>query len=435
MHSRRQFLGSLAAPAAAAACLHPARADRAREALRSYENDTRSPEEFAADETFWGQVGLGYTVDRSLINLNNGGVNPSTRFAQDAVKRHLDFSNEAPTYNMWRVLEPRREGVRQRLAVQFGCDPEEIAITRNASESLQILQLGFDLKRGDAVLTTDLDYPRMLTTFEQRVRRDGIELVKLPLPTPLDDHGPIIELFAEHIARHRPKLVLLCHMLSANGAVLPVRDVVRLGREHGVPVLVDGAHSFAHCDFTRDDLECDYYATSLHKWLSAPHGTGMLYVRRDRIRDLWPLMAAGPDLDEDIRKFEEIGTHPAAMTLGVGEALTFHQAIGSARKQARLVYLREYWVQRLVDQYPDRFVLHTSRAPGMAYGIATVELREVAPAQLGAWLWREHRIITTGIHHDGFRGLRISPNVYTTLEELDRFCAAMEHAMRHGLPA
>jgi len=390
------------------------------------------PARLARDESFWFEIQQAFTVDRTLINLNNGGVSPSPAVVQEAMKRHLDYSNTAPTYSMWRILEPQREGVRQRLARVFGCDGEEIAVTRNASESLQICQLGFDLKPGDEVLTTDQDYPRMITTFQQRERREGIVLVRFPIPVPAEDPRQIVKLFEERITP-RTRLILVSHMINLTGQILPVKEVVAMARGKGIPVIVDGAHAFAHFDFTHADLDCDYYASSLHKWLFAPHGTGLLYVRREKIAGLWPMMPAPQELSGDIRKFEEIGTHPAANFLGIGDAVTFHEGIGPAVKQERLILLRDYWSRRLLEN--DRVRLHTSLKPGRACGIATVQVEGIPTLALSDWLWTKHRIITTAIVHSQFEGLRISPSVYTTLPELDRFCDSMERAIRDGLPA
>ena len=385
----------------------------------------------AGDEDFWATIARAFTVDRSLVNFNNGGVSPSPAFVQEAMRGHLEASNEAPAYSMWRVLEPRRETVRQRLAQFNGVDPEEIAITRNASEGLQICQLGFDLQPGDQVLTTTQDYPRMRTTFRQRERREGIELVQFSLPAPAEDPAEVVRRFEEHIT-DRTRLILVSHMVYLNGQVLPVREVTQLGRERGIPVIVDGAHAFAHMDFRIADLDVDYYATSLHKWLFAPHGTGLLYVRRSKIEGLWPLMAADEKQSGDIRKFEEIGTHPAANTLAISEALTFHEGIGPARKLARLVHLRDTWANRLLEN--DRVRLWTSQLPGLAGGIANVAIEGVDPRELSSWLWREHKILVTAIQHEECPGLRVSPSVYTTPSEVDRFCAAVETVLRDGLP-
>jgi len=433
MYSRRGFLGALGIPAAAAAVGVSLNLEGLAHALSVARKTTHAtPTEAAGDEDFWFELGKAFTVDRSLINLNNGGVSPSPALVQEAMKRHLDYSNLAPTYTMWRILEPQREAVRERLARQWDCDPEEIALTRNASESLQICQFGFDLQRGDEILTTTQDYPRMITTFKQRERREGIVLKQFPIPIPAEDPEEIVRLFEQNITP-RTKTILMCHMINITGQILPVRKVVQMARARGIPVIVDGAHALAHFDFQISDLDCDNYSTSLHKWLFAPHGTGLLYVRREKIKDLWPLMASPEKMDSDIRKFEEIGTHPAANYLAIAEALSFHQGIGGKRKEARLVYLRDYWAKRLLEH--DRVRLHTSLKPGFACGIATVEIEGVEPGALNNWLWKQHRIIVTSINHPEFRGVRVSPSVYTSLQELDRFVDAMEHVVRHGLPA
>ena len=437
MVTRRDFIGAIGYPVASFAlagsvALDPRRMARAAEALQELGDRSDPPEQIACDENLWFQVGQAFTVDRSIVNLNNGGVSPSPRIVQEAMKRHLDYSNTAPPYTMWQILEPQREAVRERFARQFGCDTEEIAFTRNASESLQICLFGLDLKPGDEVLTTNQDYPRMVNTLKQRERREGIVLRQFSIPVPAEDPDEVVSRFERNITP-RTKLILMCHTINLTGQIMPVRRVIAMARAKGVPVIVDGAHALAHFDFTLADLDCDYYATSLHKWLFAPHGTGMLYVRRDKIGGLWPMMAAAESMDENIRKFEEIGTHPAANTLAIAEALTFHQGIGPARKQARLVYLRDTWANRLLQH--DRVHLHTSLLPGLACGIANVQIDGIDSGELNNWLWKEHRILTTVIKHEEFEGIRVSPSVYTTTAELDRFCDAVEDVLRNGLPS
>lgn len=435
MYTRRHFLGTIGLPTAALASGVPLPRLRLSETAGILDNlatHRGPPDEVASDEDFWAEVATAFTVDRSLVNLNNGGVSPAPGYVQEAMKQHLDYSNKAPVYTMWRILEPQREPVRQRVAAQWGVDAEEIAFTRNASESLQTLQFGIDLAPGDEVLTTDQDYPRMINTFRQRQLREGIVLKEFPIPVPAEDPDEIVALFEENITP-RTKLILMCHMINLTGQILPVREVVAMARRHGIPVIVDGAHALAHFDFRISDLGCDNYSVSLHKWLFAPIGTGLLYVRKDRIPDIWPLMAAPEQMDDDIRKFEEIGTHPAAPYLAIAEALTFHQGIGGKRKEARLVYLRNAWAERLLEY--DRVHLNTSLAPGMACGIANVNVEGVDPGELTSWLFREHRIIVTPIGHESCTGIRVSPSVYTTTEEIDRFVEAMEHVIREGLPA
>jgi isopenicillin-N epimerase len=434
MQSRRQFLETISVPAAAALAGAPLVNARFRvgaaELARELASHPGTPAQVAGDEDFWVEVQRAFTVDRSLVNLNNGGVSPSPSFVQDAMKKHLDLANKAPTYYMWQIQQPMREGVRQRMAREWGVDPEEIAFVRNASEGLQICQFGLDLQRGDEVLTTTQDYPRMITTFRQRERREGVVLKQVMVPVPSEDPAEIVRIFEEAITP-RTRMILICDMINLTGQVFPVRALADLGRRRDIPVIVDGAHGLAHLHFKIPDLGCDYYAVSLHKWLFAPHGTGLLYVRRDRIPGLWPLMAAPEGMDGDIRKFEEIGTHPAANALAIAEALTFHQGIGGARKEARLRYLRDYWAKALLEH--DRFHLHTSLDPRFSCGIGNVQLRGVDSGDLSSWLWTRHRIITTVIKHPEFQGVRVTASVYTHLEELDRFVEAMVHASRHGL--
>jgi selenocysteine lyase/cysteine desulfurase len=387
----------------------------------------RPAEEIAKDEDFWREIQHAFTVDRTLINLNNGGVSPSPRIVQDALRRYLEFSNQAPVYTMWQILEPQIEGVRRRLAAAFGCDPEELAITRNASEALEICQLGLDLKRGDEVLTTNQDYPRMLTTWRQRAERDGIVLKTFSFPTPPPRLDHLAELFEKNITA-RTRAILVCHITNLTGQIFPIKRICQLGRARGIEVIVDGAHAFAHFPFKRDDLDCDYYGTSLHKWLLAPHGTGFLYVRKEKIAKLWPLMAAPAEMRSNIRKFEEIGTHPAANHNAIAEALTFHDGIGPERKAARLRYLKDRWAHRLLT-LPGVRVL-TSLDPAQSCGLGLVSVAGAEPGKLVTHLWDKYRIIVTPIVHEEFNGLRVTPNVYTTLEEIDTFCDAMEKVIR-----
>ena len=437
MATRRRFLGSIVYPAAAYAL--PRLSFGSLGLLTETLASTRgTPAEIASDEDYWAPIVRAFTVDASVVNLNNGGVSPAPAVVQDAMRRYLELSNSMPPpVSLWQVLEPQKEAVRDRLAREWGVDSDEVAITRNASESLEICQLGFDLERGDEVLACTQDYPRMLTAFRQRERRDGVVLRQLKLPIPAEDPAEVVRIYRENITP-RTRLILVSHMINITGQILPVREIVALGRKGAgrgpIPVIVDGAHALAHFDFEISDLDCDYYGSSLHKWLFAPHGTGLLYVRRDKIRGLWPLFAAEDKQSADIRKFEEIGTHPAANFLAIGEALTFNQSIGLDRKAARLVYLRDHWAKRLLAHKSGRVRLHTSLKPGFACGLATFQVEGLDSAALADWLWSGHRILTTAIKHDEFEGLRITPSVYTTLEQLDRFCERVEQAIERGLP-
>jgi isopenicillin-N epimerase len=433
LSNRRRMLGAIALPFVSAACAPAVPLGTSKPPALPKVGGSET--DVARDEDYWAEVGRQFTMDRSIVNLNNGGVSPAPDRVQAVMKRHLDFANSAPPpYALWEISLPLREAVRRQLALQWGVDAEEIAITRNASEGLQICQFGIELQAGDEVLTTSQDYPRMIWTFKQRERREKIVLKQFDIPVPCEDPNQIVSLYEANMTP-KTKLVLVSHMVNLTGQIMPVREVVAMARRRGVPTIVDGAHALAHFDFKLSDLDCDYYATSLHKWLFAPHGTGLLYVRKDKIRSLWPLMAAHSDRDNDIRKFEEIGTHPEANTLAIAEALTFHQALGGARKEARLIHLRDLWAKRLLAS--GRVRMHTSlkaAPPKLACSIATFQVDGIDPVKLQAHLWSEHRILTVPIVHSQFQGIRVTPSVYTTPGEIDRFCSAVERVIAKGLP-
>lgn len=390
-----------------------------------------TPEQAAMDEDFWFHIQESFSITRGIINLNNGGVSPSPRLVTEAFCRYTWQQEDVTAYTMWQILEPQSETIRTGLAEIFGCDREEVAITRNASESLEILLMGMDLKSGDEILSTTQDYGRMLTTLRQRELREGLvlKMIKIPIaPKSLDD---IYKEFEKAITPHT-KVILMSHVINITGQIMPVKKVCDLAHAKGIEVIVDGAHSFAHFDFKQSDLNCDYYGASLHKWLFAPKGTGILYVKKDKIEKIWPLMAAEKKQKGDIRKFEEIGTHPAAPRLAIGEAILYHHGIGAKRKEERLRFLSRYWMTRLKDLPNVRF--HTSWEPNQSCGIANIEIVGIEPGAIGSYLMDKHKIFTTPILHDEFKGIRITPSVYTTLNELDRFVDVMTTISKKGLP-
>ena len=429
MLTRRSFIQSTSgAGAAALAAFSDGGVDRVLAAGRHVAGV--APTEVAADENYWREIQQAFTLDRTITNLNNGGCCPSPRVVHEALKRYLDISNQAPVYHMWQILEPNIESVRRRLAASFGCDAEELAITRNASEALQIAQLGIDLKAGDEVLTTNQDYGRMLDTWEQRVRRDGIKLVKVSFPVPPKSMDDLSTRLLGALTP-RTKVLHFCHITNLTGQIFPVRQICDEARRRGVRTIVDGAHAFAHFPYRAPDLGCDYYGTSLHKWLLAPIGTGFLYVRREHIPSLWPLTPAAASRTSDIRKFEEIGTHPAANHNAIAEALTFHEGIGIERKSARLRYLRNRWATRLGAN--TRVRIHTNLDPAHSCAIGNVQIVGIPTGKLVARLWERWRIIATPIVHSEYEGVRVTPNVFTTLKEIDLFAGAMEEIAAKGL--
>jgi selenocysteine lyase/cysteine desulfurase len=429
MPSRRHFLSSLAAVGVSLPVFRPhaiANLLNAESGVRG-----RDPTSLADDEEYWSEIQRAFDADRTMINLNNGGCSPTPSHVLEAMIRDLRFSNELPVEHMWRVLEPRIESVRRDLAREFGCDPEEMAITRNASEANETMIFGLDLKPGDEVIVTNQNYGRMITSWEQRVRREGIVLkqVSFKLPPPSQEY--LVDRFRQAITP-RTRVIEVTHITNLSGQIMPVREIVELARPRGIEVFVDGAHAFAHFPFTRDQLGCDFYGTSLHKWLLAPIGTGFLYVRKEKQGKLWPLMAAPASMDENIRKYEEIGTHPAANHNAISAALAFHQGIGSERKIARLRYLRDRWARRLLKE-SDRVQILTQLDTPYGGGIGLVHVEGLDVGKLGGWLLDRHRIVSTPIGHPEFTGLRVTPNVYTTIDEVDIFTEKMLEAIRKGI--
>jgi selenocysteine lyase/cysteine desulfurase len=382
-----------------------------------------TPEDLASDESFWKTIRSAYARDPKILNLNNGGVAPAPTSVLDAEIEAIRYSNQLPAYRMWHDLEPGIEDVRKRLARMWNADPECIAITRNASESLQIAQFGLDLRPGDEVLTTSQDYPRMITTWQQRERREKIVLKQLDFAVPVNNPADLVRLFEQAITP-RTRVLHLSQVVFMTGQIFPIKEICALARARGITSIVDGAHAFAHVPFHFSEVDCDFYGASLHKWLSAPIGTGMLYVRKDRIEKHWALMAAPESMDKNIRKFEEIGTHPAAMHNATLQALEFHEQIGADRKFARLRYLKNRWAERL-SKAPGAKVL-VELEPNQSGAFGTIHFDTIEPGKLYEALLSKYNILVTPITGPGFNGIRVSANVYTSPEEIDQFCAAVE---------
>ncbi len=411
--------------AAAAAFLDDA-IPRARAAGESVNG--RKPEEVAHDEDYWAEIRNAFTVDRNVVNLNNGYVSPAPKPVQDALRRQLDYSDMGPYHTMIGQLEKQIEMVRVRLAQNAGCDPEEMAITRNSSESLEIAQFGIDLKPGDEVLTTNQDYPRMLTTFRQRERREGIVLKTISFPVPPPSMDDLYQRF-ERAVTPRTKVILVCHITNRTGQIFPIRRICDMAHARGITVICDGAHAFNHFPYRISDLDCDYYGVSLHKWTCAPLGTGFLYVKKSRIASTWPLMAASKAQDNDIRKFEEIGTHPAANHNGISQALVFNENIGIDRKAARLRYLRNRWAHRLREN-PKCATLH-SEDPAQSCGIGFLSFKGVDAGKMHEALLAKHNIVTARVMHEEYDGLRITPHIYSTVRDIDYFADCVEKELKN----
>lgn len=392
---------------------------------------TRTAAEVAEDELYWGQIQRAFDIDRTMVNLNNGGCSPAPTHVLDQMIRDLRFSNELPTEHMWRVLEPRLESVRRDLAKDFGCDPEELAIVRNASEANETMIFGTDLKAGDEVVFTTQNYPRMQNAWRQRQRRDGIVLKPVRIETPVVSTQSYVQKIADAITP-RTRVIEIMHISFQTGYIAPVREIAELANARGIRLFIDGAHAFGHFPFTRDELEADYYGTSLHKWMHAPIGTGFLYVRRDRIPTLWPLMAGSVEQESNIRKYEEIGTHPAANHNAIAVAIAFTRGIGIDRKIARLRYLRDRWAKQVLAA-SDRAHMITPIGPNQSGAIGVFTIDGMDMAKLGGWLMSKHNIVTTPMVNDEFHGMRITPNIYTTVDEVDLFADRVIAAIKTGI--
>lgn len=421
---RRRFLngfGAFTATTFLSALTKCAWSRNLNQALLSVED--RSAEELAGDEDFWHYVQQSYTVSPSIINLNNGGVAPSPKTVQDALKRYHDLSNEAPSYYMWRILDQGREPLRKNLAQLAGCSGEEIAIQRNASEALETIIFGLDLKAGDEVVLSKQDYPNMINAWKQRELRDGIKLVWVNLELPSEDNANLLNAYAK-LFTQKTKIVHITHVINWNGQILPVRQIANAAHERGIEVVVDGAHSFAHFNFTVPGLGADYFGTSLHKWLSASIGTGMLYVKQEKIGKLYPLFAAPDPKSDNIRKFENLGTRPFFIEQAVSKAIEFYDMIGAQRKEQRLLYLKNYWMNKVKD-IPN-VKLGTSMKQGFGCAIGLVSIEGNKPSQLDSFLFDNYKVHTVGIEWENISGVRVTPNVYTSTKNLDVLVEGIE---------
>ncbi len=431
-HARRQFLQALGAFTGLSLTqplLDPLRARTLRKSLTTFVHPDH--ELAAQDEDFWAQVRSAYTSSSNLINLNNGGVSPQTRQVQEKLDLYTRLSNEAPGFYMWRTLGRLRPMVKQKLGELAGCDPDTIAIQRNATESLETVINGLDLAPGDEIITTSQDYPSILNTLKMRERRHGIVLTQLKLPVPIENEQAIVELFAQAIGP-RTKAIVFCHVINMTGQVLPARALCQMAREKGVLSIVDGAHSLCQLDFRVDELDCDVFASSLHKWLCAPFGTGMLHIRKSLIPQIWPMYGYPEGEEAQMSKFEHLGTRPFPNEMAISDAIDFHNLISTPRKEARLRYLKNYWVDQLADL--NGFRLRSPRKKAWSCGIATLQLEGWEPVALSGALLSRFQVYTTAFTHEEVSGVRISPNVYTSLQDLDMLVAALRTLAAENKP-
>lgn len=422
MSSRRNFLRKAGMAAGSLPFLHfsdPAFAARAAGWMDASGGRTELP---ADDEDFWSWVRECYTTSPNVINLNNGGVAPQPKVVQDAHIRYYQYCNEAPSYYMWQILDQGREPLREKLAGVCGCSPEEIAINRNSTEGLNTVIFGLDLKAGDEVVLTRQDYPNMINAWKQREKRDKVKLVWLDLPLPEDDEEKIVRLYVSAFTA-RTKVVHVTHLINWSGQILPVRKIAAEAKKRGIEVIADGAHTLAHMDFRIPDLGCDYFASSLHKWMSAPFGSGLLYIRKEKIRNVWALLSNTEPDGPDIRKFESLGTRSFASEMAIGAAVDFHEVIGAQRKEKRLRFLKDYWVNQVKDIPGISFL--QSKPAHQSCAIATIAVAGKKPEEVAGELFSKHKIHTVAINWENIHGVRVTPNVYTSTRDLDKLVRAI----------
>ncbi len=383
---------------------------------------TLPAQQLAQDEPFWALIRSKYRLTPDYINLENGYFVMQSQPVLEAFVGHVrDINYEASHYMRTRQFDDKL-AVRARLAVMAGCTPEELIITRNTTESLDTVILGLDWKRDDEAIMAAQDYGAMLDMFALQAKRHGIvnRIVSLPINPASDDE--LVQLYARAITP-KARLLMVSHMVNITGQLLPVRAIVDMAHARGVQVMVDGAHTFAQLNFRIPDLACDYFGASLHKWLGTPLGAGILYVRADRIAGLWPVFADLSMADTDIRKLNHTGTHPVHTDLAINDAIDFHETIGINLKEARLRYLKEYWTSR-VRTVPN-IILNTPDDPRRSCAIANVGVRNMPPATLAKTLLDGHRVWTVAIDTANVHGVRVTPSVYTSTEELDVFVNAL----------
>jgi len=420
MSSRRSFvqmaagaaLGGLSVPRVSFAAVSETLREGADGALGSGSLDGRSPRAIATDEAYWEVVQRAYTQDSGFINLESGFFSPAADPVVDAQVDNLRMINRIPSFYMRRRMAEERAELKTIIGRFADVPPEEFTVVRNTTEALNAVIHGVPLEAGDEILYSTREYPSMQEALEQRALRFGTVNRVIELPWLPESQDEIVQAYADAITP-RTRYILASHMIYLTGQVLPIREICDMAHARGIEVIVDGAHAFAHLDQTIPELGCDYYGTSLHKWLGAPLGTGLLWVKREHISKVWPLFGDRGAQEGDIEKFHHIGTHPQGTDQAIVDAIRFHQAIGGARKEARLRYLKNYWVERVSD-LPGVHI-NTPLGDDQSCAIANVLVDGMTPAELVDALWDRHRIFTVAVE----QGARIAPNVFSRLSDLD----------------
>ena len=388
-----------------------------------FKKDSYSLNDLKRDENYWKKVADMYHQNIKFINLESGYFSPSPESVKDYWVNFVNEINESPSYYMRTRQTEMREKVRKTLADYAGVQTDELILTRNTTESMNIIIQGIKLEKGDEILRTNLEYPNIIQALDMRERRFGTKIRIVDVPIHPKSQREIVDMVIGAVNK-KTKVILISHMVFLNGQVFPVKEVCAKAREMGLETIVDGAHSFSHVDMDVSEIGCDYYGSSLHKWLGAPLGNGLLYVKKGNAERLWPLYGDTAYDDDNIMKLEHLGTRPCSDQNGIIPAVDFNLEIGKKEKSERLKFLQMRWASELKDN--KNIILNTPLGEGQSYGIANVGVKNLHPSELADKLFDDHNIFTVPIDDDrGIHGVRVSPNLYSTVEDIDKFIEAM----------
>lgn len=381
-----------------------------------------SSDELAKDENFWAQVRSEYRLKPDYINLENGYYCFTPQVTLEKYIQHIRHVNYQGSFYMRTVQWENKKRVAQQLAEIAGCSDDELIITRNTTESLDIIIGGIHWEKGDEAVMAEQDYGAMKNMFKLQEKRHGIINKIISIPNHPKSDEEIVNLYANAITT-KTRLLMICHIINITGHILPVRKICDMAHSKGVEVMVDGAHAFGHFEFSIKDLDCDYYGTSLHKWMSVPLGAGFLFVKKAKVKNVWETFAEWGKDQDDIYRLNHTGTHPVATDLAIGDAIEYYKRIGAERKEARLRYLQNYWTKKVRNV--GKIIVNTPKESHRSCAIANVGIKNMKPHELAKTLMEKYNIWTVAIDGANVHGCRITPNIYTTPKELDVFVEAL----------
>lgn len=381
-----------------------------------------APAELASNDAFWKSFRKYFSLSNDFLNFNHGAVNPQSIQVQRHYIKKYKYSNKGPSYFMWQKIDADRENLRENLARKLNCNTDELAINRNTTEGLNTIIFGFPLKPGDEVVVSKYDYPNMMNALKQREKRDGIVLKWIDFDFPLESVNKIVAKYEKAIT-NKTKFLLVPHIINWTGQLMPVKEIAKMARQKNCTIIVDGAHSFVQIDVDLKDIDCDFYATSLHKWLGAPFGTGLMYIKEQHIEKIWPLLGSETSLKNDIRKFETIGTRSFASEMAILDALNFHNSIGAEYISARFQFLKNYLFEKLERNKNIGF--YTSKNEIFSAGLVSFYHKNISAIDLYTELFQNNKILTSPVIIEKLNGVRVSPHYFNTQKEIDYLAKAL----------